>query len=94
MEIYVQLKEKMFKLESFKKELNMPNMWGIYKEVITFRERQILKYRKSKVFGQFQLAKSAPGHFLIHPLKAKNREDSQCSIWKDKRHGSVTQFPL
>lgn len=31
MEIYVQLKEKMFKSESFKQELNMPNIWGTYK---------------------------------------------------------------
>lgn len=63
MEIYVQLKEKMFKLESFKKELNMPNMWGIYKEVITFMERQILKYKKSKVFGQISVSQVCPRTF-------------------------------
>lgn len=39
METYVQLKEKMFKSESFKQELTMPNIWGTYKKVITFRER-------------------------------------------------------
>lgn len=29
----------MFKSESFKKDLKIPNIWGIYKEVITFKER-------------------------------------------------------
>lgn len=64
METYVQLKEKMFKSESFKQELNMPNIWGTYEKVITFRERKILKYRKSKVFGQISVSQVGP---IIYP---------------------------